>query len=361
MVELRPVQVAHKIAFLISHPADRQHMGPILQQFSPDEVDLVLHRTERFAELQPWLYRQRNAKYDSQVLMGERAGYHLLVTPHYIDYLQPLPWGGYAPQAWSYVFRMLGLLNLRQLTGLGLDSWNLDDWNELYDGFLCVGPWQKRQLEDFPGHKFDVGYPAFEPMLVNRPDRTELKLLRGFQLDRPVVAYYPSQGSTGGTLDQALRALSQIDAQVIVKPHPISWLKEPKSLMGLKRFPQLTVLVDEIDNAELMTLADYVICDYGNSAFAALYLDRPLILFDHRDKPLNFKNSDNLLRQYLYHFRPQGQVLQELLDNHEYWAKQVEIRQQLRPLFFEPVQHESAAQRAAEAIYTMFHQRQRDD
>lgn len=350
-VDLRPKRLIPKLGILISHPADRQHLGPILNLFDEGEVDLLVHRAQRYPEMHPWLSQQPFELVPTHALMEQRVGYEVLLSQHYIDYLHPMPFPGYPKQSWCYLFRMLGERNVRMLYGLGLDRFNLGDWNQFFEAFLTVSPWQNRQLEDFPGECIEVGYPCYEPYRIDSVEQRELKRSKGFDPDKAMFVYLPTLESSGGTLERYLNEILDLHTQggqVLVKPHPLAWSREPKTLEPLKEYPEFTILVDQLDNGVLLQMADYVICDYGNSAFSALYMDKPLILLDHPRNTMRERNTDNLLRNYVKHLQPRGNQLIDLVLDSEYWAQQVEIRQELRNIFFsEPGR---AAERCVEAL-----------
>lgn len=360
-IDLRPRERLPKIAFAVFNPVAQPHYAAILKHFQPDEVDLLLHRVDKYPELLKWAYQQPFHKRQVYELLDSRQGYEVLVTEHYIDYLQPLPYPGYTPRSWSYLFRMLGQYNVRLMLGLGIDKFNLADWNHYFDAFLCLGPLQSEVMYSFAGDKLLTGYPRYDERARQPLDRRQRMSELALDPQAPTILYLPAISSYDGTLKQSLHLMRELskDYQVLIQGHPLVSEQDKEVYKILQKLDGVIVIDrDEADTAELMQCADFVIGDYGGYPFGAIYLDRPVILIDKPGRNHEkLTNTDNWLRKYLPHIEsPDPDQIRHLLHNQSYWQMQSQIRQQLRDILY-TMTDEPAGLRAANQLRNILQER----
>ncbi|HEY9843693.1 MAG TPA: hypothetical protein V6D23_24695 [Candidatus Obscuribacterales bacterium] len=351
--------VREKPAFLVCYPDMFHHYDPVLRQFRPEEVDLVLHACHgaeaeliAAARLRPYRWSL------STELLATLTSYRWLVSQNYVDEHKLVlrgPDGGRS-EFRRMLLSLLGRRNIRFMYGLGVDSWHLSGWNVLYDAFLCQGEFQARQLGGFAGQKFLMGYPRFDAFFTQPFDKAAWLARFGCDPAKPVLVWFSTIQMSHGVIDRFAAAVSRLSADynVLVKPHPLSWNVEPDYVAALDGLPFSAVIREDLDNLILYQLADHVLTDYGGTAFAALYTDRNLLLLDHPQHPghssedVLSSDSDCWLRREIVHLGPdEAQRLPALLADAALWQRQKQVRATLRQLFFAPYYGNSAAVAAA--------------
>ncbi len=157
-----------------------------------------------------------------------------------------------------------------------------------YDAVLMAGPFLEhsiRFLEELRGSKQKECHSCGLPYL----DELKAALKKREQPNpRPVVLIAPTWGARGmlhqcGT-DFLVQLASSNEFDVIIRPHPQSWKKEPELLAAIKekvrRFPWVRV-DDALDPSESLSAADVLISENSGIRyeFAFLY-ERPAITVD---------------------------------------------------------------------------------
>ena len=195
------------------------------------------------------------------------------------------------PMAWrfevaidTYLPLQIGERHIRYMYGADLsDAWSLQPWNEIYDLFLCHGVNDERIVSQrFHGKTFIMGYPRydafFEPGLDVSRVREEFRLVEG----RKTLLWMPTLGGTGSSIPVFAQPFAALFDRfnVIVRPHPLSFMQEPQFIAQLER------LGFEIDrNAtrsmnELYRVSDVVFADYGGTPFSSIFVGKNLCFLD---------------------------------------------------------------------------------
>lgn len=279
-------------------------------------------------------------------LISQKQRYDILVSS-FPQHYERAPDSPYLPLS-------IGHHNLRFMYATGKAGWNFQPWNEVYDAILCFGPYQAEQL-DFCRQtlKVQMGYPRFDRFFNQPLDRAARLTQLGCDPTRKTVVWLPTW-KTLCSIDLFVSAIAKLQDRynVIVKPHPITITDEPARMRQLEVIN--ACIKEHIDNVELFQLADFLLCDYGGSAFGGIYTDRNVLLLDmpHAESdPLVGKDSSDIwLRQVMPHLgAEQAERLPELLADDALWEQQRGVRRQLSQYFFAPF-HGFAAQVAALAI-----------
>ena len=175
-----------------------------------------------------------------------------------------------------------------------------------YDVHFLTGPLHREQYEHmFEKHGLDtsndyrlidVGYPKSDALLQGKYDRAEV--LRGLGLDpnRKTVLYAPAW-DPGGSLrefgDEVIEQLLALEANVIVKLHPVShtppssasyefytggvnWVERFRKYESNQIFRHVAAF--EVD--PLLVAADLLVTDFSSVALEFVGLDRPIIYLD---------------------------------------------------------------------------------
>ncbi|AJO81376.1 CDP-glycerol--poly(glycerophosphate) glycerophosphotransferase [Pseudomonas sp. MRSN 12121] len=241
------------------------------------------------------------------------------------------------------IIKALGHRQVRFMYALGKARHNFSDWNQHYDLILCFGPWQaERMRQCCNAVTFQMGYPRYdayfrEPWLqgAHPPD---------LALDptKKTVLWLPTwlELSSISRFADAMAGLCE-RYNVIVKTHPLSAEADPEALAVLERYRFTAVITRVYDNLTLFRCADYVVSDYGGTAFGALYLDKNLLLLNvpdaGRDALTGEESPDVLLRNDIVNLDPEARwQLADRLEDECLWQEQAAVRQRLRRHYFAP-------------------------
>ena len=254
----------------------------------------------------------------------------------------------------------VGLRQIRFMYGADIgDGWSLQDWNEIYDLFLCHGPNDEAQLRKrFRGKTEVMGYPRYDGYFS--PDLDVGPTIREFGIkpDRETILWMPTLGDDANSIPFFANAVSKLSSEynVIVRPHPISFRLEPQKIDMLK---SLSFVIDDDstrDMNELFKVADIILCDYGGSAFGAIYLGKKLILLDvpGSEKQYTVVNSSNLeLREHITTLDADNAFrLKSVLEDDSEWEKQSPIRRKLFLKYFADTRG-SSSKRAAKILMNL--------
>ena len=121
---------------------------------------------------------------------------------------------------------------------------------------------------------------------------------------------------------------------MVLKPHP---QEDAEVLKKVKASP--IILSQFPDSAPFFKLADFVFCDYGGSAFGALYTDKPVI-FLSPDKPEQDDNYSpdspevELRESFPTLDKCSTSELRKKLNDDSFWITQKEMREEMRNKYF---------------------------
>jgi hypothetical protein len=338
-----------RLAFLLHEPLLYDHYRNVWQLLDREQFDVLLYDKFRrpphdaFArELEQQGYR---CAFVGE-LLRERTKYQFLVSNHYMEgrRLSRFPRAGE-----QYLPKRLGVRNIRFFYAVGKAGWNFAPWNELYDLFLCHGPWQAERLKAFPKARcFQMGYPRYDQFFTQRIDVDGLRARFHCRPDRPTLLWLPTWKELCSIERFAAHIAGLQDScNVLVKPHPLSFTQEPERIRILEDHGFPLIQDDLIDMTGLYALADVVACDYGGTAFSALYLDRNLLLLDvpgaAEDALAGPGSPDVQLREVIPGVSAENpSQLREWIHDPGHWKEQQPHRETLRARYFAPYQGCSA-------------------
>jgi CDP-glycerol glycerophosphotransferase (TagB/SpsB family) len=241
------------------------------------------------------------------------------------------------------ISQVLGKRNIRFMYALGKAMHNFSDWNAHYDLILCYGPWQAERMKScFDAVTFQMGYPRYDDYFSTSAPAVALPSGKLLDTSKKTILWLPTwkELSSLEHFSDVMGWLSE-KYNVIVKTHPLIATKEPEKLNVLHQYNFHSVITHSFDNLELFRLADLVVCDYGGTAFGAIYLDKPLLLLNlpdaDKDPLVGDDSPDIMLRQEIINFDIKDRwQLHEAIETEDVWLKQVEIRRRLRDKYFFP-------------------------
>lgn len=257
----------------------------------------------------------------------------------------------------QYFPLQIGSYQIRFMYGADIgEGWSLQDWNEIYDLFLCHGPNDVEQL----GHRFDgktalMGYPRYDGFFSDKLDTQSIVEEFDLDIEKKTVLWMSTLGKGVSSIPDYARVLSGLldEYNVIARPHPMAFRNEPENIELLR---SLKFKIDDSatrDMNRLYKVVDWVICDYGGSPFGAIYLDINLLLLnvpgsEHHFTAVNSSNND--LRQ---HFplveTPDESIIRGLLQDASLWNAQKSVRAAIRTKYFADFKGTSS-RRAAEIL-----------
>lgn len=184
----------------------------------------------------------------------------------------------------TYLPLQIGDKQIRYMYGADLsDAWSLQPWNEIYDLFLCHGVNDERIVSQrFHGKTFIMGYPRYDAFFEPGLDVSQVRKDFGLVEGRKTLLWMPTLGGSGSSIPIFAQPFAALFDRfnVIVRPHPLSFIQEPDFIAQLER---LGFRIDR--NAtrnmnELYRVADVVFADYGGTPFSAIFVGKSLIFLD---------------------------------------------------------------------------------
>ena len=218
-----------------------------------------------------------------------------------------------------------------------------------YDFLFCVGPHHVEEmkalhkLNDKPQYLIEYGY-AITDSLIEAKNNRSLN-----QLNLKTVLFSPSWGVHNSLRKyglQIVEGLLEMDYNVVLRPHPISFTSDKETIesivdkYGLNPKFHLDVSIDSINT---LLNADVMISDYSGVAFEySLALLKPVVFMDGLRKKSNENWSDYLNREgieVIYRDRI-GYILDDVnsltekielaLEEGKQWEKRIlKVRQEL--------------------------------
>jgi hypothetical protein len=139
-----------------------------------------------------------------------------------------------------------------------------------------------------------VGYPKVDCLVDGSLDRAAIERSLGLDASVPTILYAPTwspQSSLNGAGEAIIRALAQLDVNVIVKLHDRSYDFSARGSGGVdwrRRLEPLcrelgVHLAREFDASRYLYVADALVTDHSSVGFEYMLLDRPIVVIDCPD------------------------------------------------------------------------------
>ncbi len=238
----------------------------------------------------------------------------------------------------------IAVFNVRYIYGLGIEKWHYSDWNKYYDIILCFGPYQAERLMIFENSmKIQIGYPRYDSFFNHNFGYMELLKKYNCKSDKKTILWLPTVGPMA-SIESYAESISNLtdDYNVIVKPHPHSFTYEKEKTDLLEKYPFNYIVKETSDISELFFISNFALCDYGGTAFGAIYTDKNLLLLNvnEREKDVLYSDdsADVFIRKEILNIEPENNdnVLRDIIKNNDYWKSQSLIRNTLRTKYFAP-------------------------
>lgn len=181
----------------------------------------------------------------------------------------------------TYLPLQVGNKQIRYMYGADIsDGWSLQDWNDIYDVFLCHGVNDEREIKKrFKGKALVMGYPRYDRFFAEDIDLSDIKREFGISESKKTVLWMPTLGGEYSSIPLFAEQLSTLSEKynIIVRPHPFSFVQE-KPLIALLEKLNFTIDRNALrDMNELFGVADVVLADNGGTPFSAIFLGKNVI------------------------------------------------------------------------------------
>ncbi len=239
-----------------------------------------------------------------------------------------------------------GIKQIRFLYGADMDN---DDWNKMYDLFLCHGPNDVSELnKKFKGKTALMGYPRYDSYFNKDLDISDV--VDEFDIDagRKTILWMPTTARFACSIEDFARSLSGLmeNFNVIVRPHPFIFCDYPEWIELLCSYNYKIDSDPMRDMNVLYKAVDFVLCDYGGSSFGAIYLDKNLILLDFDGSKHSFaliKDPILQIRDYFPVIHPEdSSKIEMIIKDEQIWEDQKKNRQTLFSRYFADNRGESS-------------------
>ena len=187
----------------------------------------------------------------------------------------------------TYLPLQVGYKQIRYMYGADIsDGWSLQSWNNIYDIFLCHGVNDEREIKRrFKGKTFIMGYPRYYRFFSEKIDLNNIRSEFGLSESKKTVLWMPTLGGDYSSIPLFAEPLSTISKKynVIVRPHPLSFVQEKDFISLLEKFNFNIDRNALRDMNELFGVADVILADNGGTPFSAIFLGRNVIFLDVPD------------------------------------------------------------------------------
>lgn len=322
-----------KIGFVVHVAEMFNHYGPVWEKMDVNEFQIIVCGSDFERKRTIELAKEIKINYIIvDEVINQRYKYPILVSNH--------PFGEHHSEP---LINLIGIYQVRFMYALGKSKYNFSEWNSLYHIILCFGPYQADSLAFCDSViKLQMGYPRYDKYFNMVLNKEKLLNELGCDPEKKTIVWLPTwvELSSITLYSEAISKLSE-QYNIIVKTHPLSLEIEPSKIKLLEKLPFTRVITSIFDNLYLYTISDYVFCDYGGTAFGAIYLDKNLLLLNVpnavNDSLTGKDSPDILLREDIVNIDYDiSNQLSSILNDKLIWKKQKAIRRKIRNKYFAP-------------------------
>jgi len=183
-----------------------------------------------------------------------------------------------------YLPQQIGHKQIRYMYGADIsDGWSLQNWNDMYDVFLCHGVNDEREINKrFKGRTYIMGYPRYDRFFSGQIDLSNIRREFGLSGSRKTVLWMPTLGGDYSSIPLFAEPISTMRKRynIIVRPHPFSFIQEKDFINLLEKFNFNIDRNALRDMNELFKVADVILADNGGTPFSAIFLGKNLIFLN---------------------------------------------------------------------------------
>lgn len=249
----------------------------------------------------------------------------------------------------QYFQNMIGVYNVRFMYGADSGGKKLSKYNNLFDIFFCHGPRDSALIKSsFDKSVFEMGYPRYDNYFKNRNNLYQKSYLTDKYLcdkNKKTILWICTVSEYFSTIETYLAAMKDLTREynVVVRPHPLEidpqYSRYNKQVHNIVNSGIFILNNDAYqDMSELYLIVDYVFCDYGGSIFSALYVDKKIILMNHKDVYMDvdvYSSTSIEIRDYLPSINiDDTKKISEYLIDDSFWSEREEKRREARSYYF---------------------------
>ena len=329
--------IINKIGFYIYIENHLAHLLPIIKHLPKGSVEFI---TPEINGIPKYFDRTDIPVHSSLDLLADSKKFKCVVSlfmvapswfqsleNHFIDGKKKLG---------SHYFKRLAEKNVRMQYSLGAMPLDLKNYMKSYQSIFVYGPYEEKIYRNLLREKniYQVGIPKFDNSFSNT--MPQIDCLSKLNKKLETILWLPTYDSLS-SIPKYLLTMSALTRfyNVILKPHP---LESSELIEQVKKTP--IILSQFMDSAHYFKWADFVFCDYGGSAFGALYFNKPIV-FLSPEKPeikMNTYSSNSpelLLRQkFLTITEEKPKDIIKILKETDFWIKDANKRSELKSKFF---------------------------
>jgi CDP-glycerol glycerophosphotransferase (TagB/SpsB family) len=340
-----------KIGFYINEEHIFNHYFNLFKKLNPNTFDIIL--ADKFKNNKYKKFKDKLESYSWNVVFLKDifliSKYKILVTHLYLGgntllpedifsktklifykFLNKIKKNSNKLSSEQYFQKKLGIYNIRFMYGVDIGGSTLGDYHNLFDEFFCHGPRDAGMLkEKFKGKIFEMGYPRYDDYLEISEKKKDI--LKKFLCDpkKPTIVWLCTTSEYFSSVISCHKYVEKLASEfnIILRPHPIEidpqYDRYNNEVHRIIKSSKLIVNIDPFQNmSELYAISDLMLCDYGGTIFSSLYMNKKIILLNHRDAILDsntnsttsievrkylpsidekdFKNSEEIIKKYLF-------------------------------------------------------------
>ena len=233
----------------------------------------------------------------------------------------------------QYFQNILGSYNIRFMYGADAGGQKFGEYNNLFDEFFCHGPRDSAIVREmFNKTVFEMGYPRYDCYFIKKDDAAlKIRLIDEYLCDKnkKTILWICTVSEYFSTIETYAYAIQKLTTKynIILRPHP------------LEIDPQYSRYNNPYqDMSELYLIADYVFCDYGGTIFSALYVDKNILLMNHKDVHMDhgvYGSTSMEVRKFLPSINEtDADRIDKYLSDPEFWSKAKQKRKEARINYF---------------------------
>jgi hypothetical protein len=270
----KPIHTMEKIAFVVVINWTFDHIKDIISNFNNNEYDLI------YINLGESKCRDYAAKHNCNVfsiqdVIERKLCYRLAVTTH--------AGMGNGHDKFNYGIEFIALKILFIASLIDYDYYKFIDMN-LNDYIIFINEHQKKQFEKIidSDKLFVLGSPRVND--CKQEKETAKKVIERVQYIDPnkkTLLWLPTHTEISSVVDFAhLISKLQNEINIVIKPHPFLYYEISGFDSFMRNIIPEIVIINDVDSVKLITLSDFIVCDYGGSVFYAIQADKNTILLN---------------------------------------------------------------------------------
>lgn len=355
----KPRNTVKKVVFFIHDTISLDHMYPIMQAMPEESFDIILTNFKSsftlngllhifgFKKEKDFFWNKKKFSAELDYLKVEKKCRIYLINDTYGQKKHSLVVSAHnGLESSSRMYRKSQVLK-HSLKSIGdysaycqftIDIAFSKDYerNRHFDLIFYPGPWNQSQCKSTDLSNslstFCVGVPRLEGFFEKQKVQKDV--------NAKTILWLPTHTPLS-SLKYFLPLMNSIgeNYRLILRPHPYCF--DEISRLTQKINLNTNIILDTNTSAqELLSLSDYVFCDYGGSVFTAIYCDKNVVLLNCPFKDMIhklgfFKSPEFLLRSEIINFNvgEEDKILAALKDE-AVWEKQKPIRAAIKKQFF---------------------------